>query len=166
MHGQAPGTGCILPRVECDSDVFAAELGDPIENFIGLAHRQRAHHHTRHANIEQALHIIAVADATAGLDPQSGTTGQLAQQGVQAITPFARGIQINRSTTLDDTVVATSGGADALSSLLGQEHTAIRQQGGAAGGLLGSMLDQDGDGQLGLGDLLKAGEGFLGGGGR
>ena len=85
---------------------------------------------------------------------QSGQAGQL----LQVLAPIVMAHLGNHA--------ATSGGADALSSLLGQEHTAIRQQGGAAGGLLGSMLDQDGDGQLGLGDLLKAGEGFLGGGGR
>lgn len=30
-------------------------------------------------------------------------------------------------------------------------------------GLLGSVLDQDGDGQVGLGDLLKMGTSLLGG---
>ena len=37
------------------------------------------------------------------------------------------------------------------------------QQGGLGGGLLGAVLDQDGDGQLGLGDILKIGGGLLGG---
>lgn len=60
--------------------------------------------------------------------------------------------------------VASSGGADALGSLLGQEHAAIRQQGGSGGGLLSSLLDRDGDGQLGLGDALKIGSSLLGGG--
>jgi hypothetical protein len=50
---------------------------------------------------------------------------------------------------------------DVLSGILGQEHDEIRQQGG--GGLLGAVLDQDGDGQLGLGDLMKIGGGLLGG---
>ena len=52
---------------------------------------------------------------------------------------------------------------DVLSGILGQEHKAISQQGGA-GGLLGSILDQDGDGKLGIGDLMKIGGGLLGGG--
>ncbi|HBP04040.1 MAG TPA: calcium-binding protein, partial [Stenotrophomonas sp.] len=39
----------------------------------------------------------------------------------------------------------------------------VQQQGGLAGGLLGSLLDQDGDGQLGVGDLLKLGGNLLGG---
>ncbi len=52
---------------------------------------------------------------------------------------------------------------DVLSGILGQEQQEIRQQGGLAGGLLGAVLDQDGDGQLGIGDLMKIGGGLLGG---
>lgn len=48
-------------------------------------------------------------------------------------------------------------GAQALGGLLGQEQREIRQEGGLGGGLLGAVLDQDGDGQLGLGDLVKLG---------
>jgi hypothetical protein len=50
-----------------------------------------------------------------------------------------------------------------LSQVLGQERQSVQQQGGLGGGLLGAVLDQDGDGQLGLGDLLKIGGGLLGG---
>jgi hypothetical protein len=50
--------------------------------------------------------------------------------------------------------------ASGLGGVLGQEHQRIAQ--GGAGGLLGAVFDQDGDGQLGLGDLLKIGEGMLG----
>ena len=53
--------------------------------------------------------------------------------------------------------------ASALSQVLGQERQTAQQQGGLGGGLLGAVLDQDGDGQLGLGDLLKMGGGLLGG---
>ncbi|MGH8063199.1 MAG: DUF937 domain-containing protein [Pseudoxanthomonas sp.] len=53
--------------------------------------------------------------------------------------------------------------ATGLSQVLGQERQAVQQQGGLGGGLLGAVLDQDGDGQLGLGDLLKIGGGLLGG---
>lgn len=63
--------------------------------------------------------------------------------------------------------LGTAGGgnptADVLGAVLGQEHQQVRQQGGIGGGLLGAVLDQDGDGQLGLGDLLKIGGGLLGG---
>ncbi len=53
--------------------------------------------------------------------------------------------------------------AQVLGAILGQEQQSVRQQGGLGGGLLGAVLDQDGDGQLGLGDLLKIGGGLLGG---
>ena len=53
--------------------------------------------------------------------------------------------------------------AQLLGSILGQEQQQVRQQGGLGGGLLGAVLDQDGDGQLGIGDLLKMGGGLLGG---
>ena len=50
-----------------------------------------------------------------------------------------------------------------LSQVLGQERQVAQQQGGLGGGLLGAVLDQDGDGHLGLADLLKIGGGMLGG---
>lgn len=60
---------------------------------------------------------------------------------------------------------ANAGGMDAggLGQVLGQERERVQQQGGIGGGLLGSLLDQDGDGQVGLSDLLKIGGSLLGG---
>ena len=59
----------------------------------------------------------------------------------------------------------SAGGMNAggLGQVLGQEKERVQQQGGLGGGLLGSLLDQDGDGQVGLSDLLKLGGSFLGG---
>ncbi|MET0130456.1 MAG: DUF937 domain-containing protein [Stenotrophomonas chelatiphaga] len=53
---------------------------------------------------------------------------------------------------------AQQGNAGQLSQALGQEA----QASGMAGGGLGALLDQDGDGQFGLGDVLKIGGGLLG----
>jgi len=53
--------------------------------------------------------------------------------------------------------------AGGRAATVGQAADAARQQGGLGGGLLGSLLDQDGDGQVGLGDLLKIGGGLLNG---
>src|SRR5690606_3629446 len=53
--------------------------------------------------------------------------------------------------------------AQLLGSILGQEQQQVRRQGGVGGGLLGAVLDQDGDGQFGLGDVLRIGGGLLGG---
>ena len=60
---------------------------------------------------------------------------------------------------------ANASGMDAggLGQVLGQERERAQQPGGIGGGLLGSLLDQDGDGQVGLGDLIKIGGGLLGG---
>jgi len=46
---------------------------------------------------------------------------------------------------------------------LGEEHQRVRQQGGLGGGLLGAVLDRDGDGRLDLGDILDVAGGVLGG---
>ena len=53
--------------------------------------------------------------------------------------------------------------ATALGQTLGRERAQVQQQGGLGGGLLGSLLDQNGDGRLDAGDLLKLGTGLLGG---
>ncbi|KRG76366.1 calcium-binding protein [Stenotrophomonas chelatiphaga] len=53
---------------------------------------------------------------------------------------------------------AQQGNAGQLSQALGQEA----QASGMGGGGLGALLDQDGDGQFGLGDVLKIGGGLLG----
>lgn len=53
--------------------------------------------------------------------------------------------------------------ATALGQTLGRERAQVQQQGGLGGGLLGSLLDQNGDGQFDAGDLLKLGAGLLGG---
>ena len=56
-----------------------------------------------------------------------------------------------------------AGGMDSsqLGNALGQEKANVQQQGGIGGGILGSLLDQDGDGQVGLSDLMKIGGGLL-----
>ncbi len=56
--------------------------------------------------------------------------------------------------------------AGGLAQILGQEKQQVTQAGGIGGGLLGSVLDQDGDGQFGVGDLIKLGSGLLGSGKR
>lgn len=48
-----------------------------------------------------------------------------------------------------------------LGQVLGQEKAQVQQQGGVAGGLLGAVFDQNGDGKLDMADLLKLGGQFL-----
>lgn len=93
--------------------------------------------------------------AEAGLGQATGL-GANAGQLLQMLAPIVMSFLAQRM---------SAGGMDAggLGQALGQEQARVQQQGGLGGGLLGSLLDQDGDGQVGLGDLLKMGGGLLGG---
>ncbi len=97
-----------------------------------------------------------VAQAT-GLG--SGQAGQL----LKILAPIVMAYLAKRMFDQRQGGGAQAASPDVLSGILGQEHQQIRQQGGAGGGLLGAVLDQDGDGQLGIGDLMKLGGGLLGG---
>ena len=93
--------------------------------------------------------------AEAGLGQATGL-GANAGQLLQILAPIVMAFLAQR---------AQAGGMDAggLGAGLGREQAQVRQQGGVGGDLLGSLLDQDGDGQVGLGDLIKIGGGLLGG---
>ncbi len=93
--------------------------------------------------------------AEAGLGQATGL-GANAGQLLQMLAPIVMSFLAQRM---------NSGGMNAggLGQVLGQEHARVQQQGGLGEGLLGSLLDQDGDGQVGLSDLMKIGGGLLGG---
>lgn len=95
--------------------------------------------------------------AAQGLGQASGIGSQNAGQLLAILAPVVMGVLGNMSQRQG---MSASG----LGGVLGQEAQRIGQSG--AGGLLGAVLDQDGDGKLGLGDLLKMGEGLLGARGR
>jgi hypothetical protein len=58
---------------------------------------------------------------------------------------------------------ASASSPQALGQMLGDEHQNITQQGGLAGGLLGSVLDRDGDGDTDFSDLIGMAGSLLGG---
>ncbi len=93
----------------------------------------------------------------------SGQAGQLLKILAPIVMAYLAKRMFQQRQGGNATAGATNASPDVLSGILGQESQAISQQGGVAGGLLGSVFDQDGDGQLGIGDLLKMGEGLLGG---
>lgn len=93
--------------------------------------------------------------AEAGLGQATGL-GANAGQLLQMLAPIVMSFLAQRMS-------AGNMNAGGLGQVLGQESARAQQQGGLGGGLLGSLLDQDGDGQVGLGDLLKIGGGLLGG---
>lgn len=91
-----------------------------------------------------------------GLGQATGLGSGGAAQLLQLLAPIVMSFLAQR---------VNAGGLDAggLGQALGREQAHAQQQGGLGGGLLGSLLDQDGDGQVGLGDLLKIGGSLLGG---
>lgn len=93
--------------------------------------------------------------AEAGLGQATGLGGNAGNL-LQMLAPIVMAFLASR---------VQSGGLDAggLGQALGQERERAQAQGGLGGGLLGSLLDQDGDGQVGMGDLFKIGGAFLGG---
>ena len=93
--------------------------------------------------------------AETGLGQATGLGGNAAQL-LKLLAPIVMAFLAQR-------VNAGGMNAGSLGQTLGQERERVQQQGGLGGGLLGSLLDQDGDGQLGMGDLLKAGGSLFGG---
>jgi hypothetical protein len=94
--------------------------------------------------------------AEAGLGQATGLGNDKAQMLLKILAPIVMAYLAKR-------MFGRGQGASpqALGDILSQERQQAQQQGGIGGGLLGALFDQDGDGQLGLGDLLKAGMGAM-----
>lgn len=101
--------------------------------------------------------------AETGLGQATGLGGDRAGQLLKILAPIVLAFLAKR--TFQQGQDGGAGPATAtpqgLGAILGQEQQQVAGRGGAAG-LLGAVLDQDGDGELGLGDLLKIGGGLLG----
>jgi hypothetical protein len=95
--------------------------------------------------------------AAQGLGQQTGLGSQNAGQLLAILAPVVMSV-------LGNMTQRQGMSASGLGGVLGQEAQRIGT--GGAGGLLGAVFDQDGDGKFGLGDVLKMGEGLLGARGR
>lgn len=91
--------------------------------------------------------------AAQDLGRSTGLGGQGAAQLLEMLAPIILSMLGNRARSQD----LDAGG---LGGMLGRELQDLGRRG--QGGLLSSVLDRDGDGQLGLGDLFKAGADLLG----
>ena len=96
--------------------------------------------------------------AEAGLGQATGLGNDKAQMLLKILAPIVMAYLAKQMFGGGQQQAASS---QALGDILGQERQQVQQQGGLGGGLLGAVLDQDGDGQLGLGDLLKIGAGAM-----
>ncbi|MEO5962831.1 MAG: DUF937 domain-containing protein [Thermomonas sp.] len=108
----------------------------------------------------QLGHIFGGQQQTAetGLGRATGLGGDKAQMLMKILAPIVMAYLGKRMFGGGQ----QQGSPQALGDILGQERQQVQQQGGLGSGLLGAVLDQDGDGQLGLGDLLKVGAGIMG----
>lgn len=98
--------------------------------------------------------------AETGLAQATGLSADRSSQLLKILAPIVMAFIAQR---IGSGGQASAGG---LSELLGQEKQQVTQQGGIGGDLLGSVLDQDGDGRFGVSDLIKLGSGLLGSGKR
>lgn len=94
--------------------------------------------------------------AEAGVAQVAGLDANKAGQLLKILAPLVMAFLARQATQQGNA------SPQALGTLLGQEEQQIREESGA-GDLLGAVLDQDGDGKLGIGDLLKIGGGLFGG---
>jgi len=91
--------------------------------------------------------------AANGLGQATGLDSGRSSQLLQILAPIVLSFLAQR--------FLSGGNAAQLGQALGEEHQQARAEPGLSG-LLGNVLDQDGDGQLGVGDLLKLGTGLFG----
>lgn len=103
-------------------------------------------------------HIFGSAQprAESGLGQATGMSSGQAGNLLKILAPIVMA-------ALAKQVTARNMDADSLGNVLGQERAQVQNQGGLGGGLLNAVLDQNGDGKLDIGDLLKIGGNLLGG---
>lgn len=103
-------------------------------------------------------HIFGGAQprAESGLGQVTGMSSGQAGNLLKILAPIVMAFLAKR-------VAAGNLDAGGLGSMLGQERAKVQQQGGLGGGLMNAVLDQDGDGDVDLSDLLRLGGGLLGG---
>lgn len=98
--------------------------------------------------------------AAQGLGQATGLGNDKAQMLLKMLAPLVLAYLARRMFSGQQQGTASAGG---LGQILGQEQQAVRQQGGLGGGLLGAVLDRDGDGDVDFSDILKTGGQMLGG---
>lgn len=94
--------------------------------------------------------------AESGLGQVSGMSSGQAGNLLKILAPIVMAF-------LAKQVMARGVDAGGLGHMLGQERAQVQQRGGLAGGLMNAVLDQDGDGDVDLNDLMRLGAGLLGG---
>lgn len=111
-------------------------------------------------------HIFGAREQTAaqGLGTATGLGGERAATLLKLLAPIVMAYLAKRmSQPAGAAATAIPASPQALGETLGQEQRHISQQGGVGGGLLGAVLDRDGDGDVDFTDLVGLGGSVLGG---
>lgn len=96
------------------------------------------------------------ARAEAGLGQAAGLDSGKAGSLLKMLAPMVMAFLANK-------VKGNNLDANGLGQALGAERSRVQSQGGIGGTLMNAVLDQDGDGDIDLSDLLKVGGSLLGG---
>ncbi|MFO3704112.1 DUF937 domain-containing protein [Xanthomonas codiaei] len=142
---QAGGSDALLGALQRDH-AGSPDIGSLVGSLLGgTASGAQANG----AGIVGHVFGAKAAQAAAGLSQATGLESGKASQLLQLLAPIVMAYLAKRF---------VGGGAAAGSQLgpaLAQEQQYVNS--GGAGGLLSRVLDQDGDGQLGLGDVMQLG---------
>ncbi|MHB1329843.1 MAG: DUF937 domain-containing protein [Gemmatimonadales bacterium] len=153
------GAQALLGALEKDHAGGGNDLTGLLGSILGGAQ-------TRQTNGAGILgHIFGARQdrAQAGLGQATGLGGDKSGQLLRMLAPIVLSFLAKQVLQGKNNAQAASPSADILGSMLGREQQQVRQQGGVGGGLLAAVLDQDGDGQLGINDLMKLGGNLFGG---
>lgn len=152
--GQPQGAESLFGALERDH-AGASDIGDVLGAVLGGQQSRQTD------GPGQLAHIFGGRQqrAATGLGEATGLGGDKAQMLLKMLAPVVLAFLAKR---MFGGRAQDGASPQALGEVLGREQEQVRQQGGLGGGLLGAVLDQDGDGQLGLGDLLKMGGSVLG----
>lgn len=151
-NAQAPqGAQALLGALQRDHAPASAGGGFDLGGLLGSVLAGGGGNATNGAGILGHVFGGNTDRATQGLSQATGLDSSKTSQLLAILAPIVMSYLAQR--------FASGGNASPgqLSQALGQEA-----QSANSGGLLTSVLDQDGDGQLGVGDLLKLGGGLFG----
>ncbi|MCC8443719.1 DUF937 domain-containing protein [Xanthomonas cannabis] len=148
---QAGGTDALLGALQRDH-AASPDIGSLLGSLLGGPASGAS---ANGAGIVGHLFGDKAPQAAAGLGQATGLETSKASQLLQLLAPIVMAYLAKRF------LGGNTATASQLGPALAQEHQQVRTNSGA-GGLLTSVLDQDGDGQLGLGDVMKLGGSLFG----
>ena len=156
---QPQGAQALLGALGRDHAAGGGGLADVLGAVLGGAQGRQADG----AGILGHVFGARQAQAAQGLGQATGIGNDKAQMLMKMLAPIVMAYLARRMFGSGQQATAAAPSANVLGDLLGGEARQVRQEGGIGGGLLGAVLDQDGDGQFGLSDLMRMGGSILGG---